>query len=129
MSFNFKDAQLTYFNQDLQLTSKLKGLFLTTISVTFGSITLDTVGTGTATLKGLIPVSGSGSVPNVNPGDIVLVQPNSTLAAGLSLAGAYVSSANTLTVALNNSAATQTPGAITFVALIFKFGQLDGLSS
>jgi len=127
MSFNFKDAQLTYFNQDLQLTSKLKGIFLTSVTVTYGSIALDTAVSQTATLKGLVPISGTGTPPNINPGDMVLVQPTAALASGLSMS-ALVSAANTLTITLNNSAAAQTPGALNFVVMIFKFGQLDGLS-
>lgn len=130
MSQNFKDAKLTYWNQDLQQTSILTGMFLTTVTVNFNSsIVLDTVSTKTVTLNGLRVSSGTGNPPNINPGDIVLVQPLAALANGLSLAGAFVSAANTLSVSLNNSAAAQTPGNINFSVLIFKFGQLDGLSS
>jgi len=128
MSQTFKDAKFAYFNQDLQQTSILTGLFLTTVTLTFTSITLDTTQAQTVTLKGLRPTSGTGTPPNINPGDIVLVQPQSTLGTGVAFAGAWVSAANTLTVQLS-SAATTTPGAIVFDVLIFKFGQLDGLSS
>src|SRR5712664_652609 len=114
MSQNFKDAKLTYFNQDLQLTSNVLGVFQTTVSITFGAIALDTAVSATATLKGLKVTSGTGSPPNINPGDAVLVQPIAALASGLSMS-AFVSAANTLTVTLNNSAALQTPGALTFV--------------
>lgn len=128
MSFNFKDAQLTYFNQDLQLTSKLKGVFLTSVTATFTAIAQDVAQSQTVTLKGLLPISGGGSPPNIAPGDVVLVQPTAALASGLSLS-AFVSAANTLTITLNNSAASQTPGATNFVVMIFKFGQIDGLSA
>lgn len=129
MSYNFKDAKLTYFNQDLQQTSILTGLFLTTVTLTYTAITVDTTQNQTVTLKGLRTTSGTGTPPNINPGDIVLVQPQSTLGVGVSMAGAWVSAANTLSVSLASSATTTTPGAIVFDVLIFKFGQLDGLSS
>jgi hypothetical protein len=129
MSQNFKDAKLTYYNQDLQQTSVLVGMFLTTVTLTYTAITVDTTQNQTVSIKGLRTTSGTGAPPNINPGDIVLVQPQSTLGVGVSMAGAWVSAANTLSVSLASSATTTTPGAIVFDVLIFKFGQLDGLSS
>ena len=128
MSFNFKDAQLTYFNQDLQLQSKVFGIFLTTVSLTFGAITIDTTATQTTSLKGVRAVSGAGTPPNIEPGDFVIAVPTSSLGAGVSMAGSYISAANTLTVALAASAAT-TPGTITFQIYIVKFAQNDGINS
>jgi len=128
MSFNFKDAQLTYFNQDLQLQSKVFGIFLTTVSLTFGAITIDTTATQTTSLKGVRTVSGAGTPPNIEPGDFVIAVPTSSLGAGVSMAGSYISAANTLTVALAASAAT-TPGTITFQIYIVKFAQNDGINS
>src|SRR5258708_33689444 len=121
MTQTFKDAKLTYFNQDLQQTSNLVGVFLTTVTITYTAITVDTTQNQTVTLKGLRPTSGAGSPPNINPGDIVLVQPQSTLGVGVSMAGAWVSAANTLSVSLASSATTTTPVAIVFDVLIFKF--------
>lgn len=128
MSFNFKDAKLTWFDQDLQMTSKLTGVFLTTVTATWGAFTANTTVAKTFTLNGLRTISGTGTPPNINPGDIVIVQPQSNMGAGVSLAGSWVSAANTLSIALACGTTTN-PGALTFDVLIFKFGQLDGLSA
>jgi hypothetical protein len=128
LSSNFKDAQLTYFNQDLQLLSKVFGIFMTTVSLTYGAITIDTTASQTTTLRGVRAVSGAGTPPNIEPGDFVLAVPTSTLGAGVSMAGSFISAANTLTVNLAASAAT-TPGTITFQILIIKFAQNDGINS
>lgn len=128
MSFLVKDPKLTYFDQNLQTASLVTGIFLTTISLTYGSITLDTTATQTATLKGVRAVSGAGTPPAIEPGDFVIAVPTSALGTGVSMAGSYISAANTLTVALSSSATT-TPGTITFQVLIIKFGQNDGINS
>lgn len=137
MSSNFKDAQLTYFNQDLQLTSKLKGVFQTEIGGSaFGTVAATSSSAVTFTLRGLAVPSGTGAAgtaagaPNqINPGDSVIVTPTSTLAGGLAVYG-YISAANTLTVVLANAGAgTPAGGSPNFIVTIFKFGQLDGLSA
>jgi hypothetical protein len=128
MSSTFKDQALTYFNQDLQLLSKVFGIFITTATLTYTAITIDTTQVQTTPLRGVRPVSGSGTAPNIEPGDFVIAVPTSALGTAVSLAGSYISAANTLSVALAASAAT-TPGAITFQILIIKFGQNDGINS
>jgi len=128
MSQNFKDAQLTYFNQDLQLPSKVFGIFMTTVSLTYTSIADGTTQTQTTALRGVRAVSGSGTPPAIEPGDFVIAVPTAALGAGVSLAGSYISSANVLTVGLA-AAATTTPGAITFQIYIVKFAQNDGINS
>jgi hypothetical protein len=128
MSQNFKDAQLTYFNQDLQLPSKVYGIFLTTASLTYTSIATGATQTQTTSLRGVRAVSGAGTPPNIEPGDFVIAVPTTTLGAGIAQAGSYISGANTLTVALT-AAATATPGAITFQIFIVKMGQNDGINS
>ena len=137
MSQNFKDAQLTYWNQDLQLTSKVKGIFQTEIGGSaFGTVSATSSATVAFTLKGLTAPSGTGSAGTaagaanqINPGDTVIINPTSTLAGGLAVYG-YISAANTLTVVLANSGAgTPAGGSPNFIVTIIKFGQLDGLSS
>src|SRR4051812_13638939 len=102
MSLNFKDAQLTYFNQDLNLTSKLKGVFQTTVGgAAFGTVGAAGSASQTFSLKGLTGVSGAGAAPNISPGDTVIVSPTAALTAGLAVY-AFVSAANTLTITLVN---------------------------
>lgn len=137
MSSNFKDAQLTYWNQDLQLTSRLKGVFQTEVGGTaYG--TVGAVGTVTNTFKlnGLIVPSGTGTAGTgagaanqINPGDTVICSPTAALTAGLSMY-CFVSAANTLSISIvNASAAGVAAGTPSFVVTIIKFGQLDGLSA
>lgn len=137
MSQNFKDAQLTYWNQDLQLTSKVKGIFQTEVGGTaYG--TVGAVGTTTNTFKlnGLIiPAgtgaagTGAGAANQISPGDTVIVAPTAALANGLTCYG-FVSAANTLSISVvNASAAGVAAGSPNFIVTIIKFGQLDGLSS
>ena len=128
MSMNFKDAQLTYFNQDLQLPSKVFGMFYTTIQATFTAITAPATQTQTVTLRGLRPLSGAGTPPAVETGDVVFVQPASTLANGVAIAQAYISAANTITISLL-ATVTNTPGTVTFTVFIVKMGQSDGINS
>lgn len=137
MSSNFKDAKLTYWNQDLQLTSIVKGIFQTEVGGSaFGTISATSSTAVTFTLKGLVVTSGTGNpgtaagaANQVNPGDTVIVSPTSTLAGGLSVYG-YISAANTLTIVLANAGAgTPAAGSPNFTVTIIKFGQLDGLSS
>lgn len=128
MSFNFKDAQLTYTNQDLQLQSKIFGIFYTTAQATYTAITAPATQTQTITLKGLRPLSGSGTPPAVEPGDYVAVVPTAGLGSGVAVAAAWVSAANTLSVTLF-AGITNTPGAVTFGVYIVKVAQNDGLNS
>jgi hypothetical protein len=137
MSFNFKDAQLTYWNQDLQLTSRLTGVFQTEIGGSaFGTVGATSSSAVAFTLRGLrIPVgtgaagTAAGAANQISPGDSVIVTPTATLAGGLSVYG-YISAANTLTVVLANAGAgTPAGGTPNFIVTIFKFGQLDGLSA
>jgi hypothetical protein len=128
MSSTFKDQALTFYNQDLQLQSKVFGIFFTTISLTYGAMLIDTTQTQTASLRGVRAVSGAGTPPNIEPGDFVIAVPTSALGTAVSLAGSYISAPNTLTVALSASAAG-TPGTITFQVLIIKFAQNDGINS
>jgi hypothetical protein len=136
MSFNFKDAQLTYFNQDLQIASKLKGVFQTAVGgSSFGTVGAAGSTTVAFTLKGLQFVSGAGAAGTaagaanqINPGDSVVVNPTAALTAGLSMY-ASITAANTLSITLvNGSAGGIAAGSPNFVVTIFKFGQLDGLS-
>src|SRR5580692_4327220 len=128
MSSNFKDAQLTYFNQDLQLPSKVYGIFLTTATLTYTSIATGATQTQTTSLRGVRAVSGAGTPPNIEPGDFVIAVPTAALGAGVAQAGSYISAANTLTVALA-AAATTNPGTLTFQIFIVKMGQNDGINS
>lgn len=137
MSFNFKDAQLTYYNQDLQLQSKVKGIFQTEIGgAAFGTVAATSSSAVTFTLRGLqvpagtgSPGSAAGAANQIAPGDTAICTPTSTLAGGLSVY-CYVSAANTLTVVLANAGAgTPAGGSPNFIVTIIKFGQLDGLSS
>src|SRR6266481_3456607 len=134
MSSNFKDAQLTYFNQDLQLSSKLKGVFQTEVGGSaFGSLTTATNSAVAFTLRGLIvPVgtgaagTAAGAANQISPGDSVIVTPTAALTTGLSYY-AYISAVNTLTIVLvNATAGTLAGGSPNFIVTIFKFGQLDG---
>jgi hypothetical protein len=128
MSSTFKDQALTFYNQDLQLQSKVFGIFTTTALITYTAINIGTTQTQTTSLKGVRAVSGSGTPPAIEPGDVVIANPTSALGAGVALAGAYISAANTLTVALA-AATTTTPGGITFQITIIKMGQNDGINS
>lgn len=128
MSSTFKDQALTFYNQDLQLASKVFGIFLTTVSLTYTSIATDTTQAQTIALKGVRAVSGSGTPPNIEPGDFVIAVPTSTLGTSVSMAGSWISAANTLSVSLS-AGTTTTPGAITFQVLIIKMGQNDGINS
>jgi len=135
MSQNFKDAQLTYFNQDLQLTSKLKGVFQTEVGgVNYGTPAAASTTTNTFTLKGLIIPAGTGSpgsaagAPNqISPGDSVICTPTAALAAG-AVSYCFISAANTLSISVVSDAANAI-GTPSWVVTIFKFGQLDGLSA
>lgn len=136
MSMNFKDAQLTYFNQDLQLGSKLSGVFQTVIGGSaFGTVGAAGSTTVAFTLRGLRTVSGSGAAGTaagaanqLNPGDTVVCTPSAALANGLAVYCA-VTAASTLSVTIvNGSASGIAAGSPNFVVTIFKFGQLDGLS-
>jgi len=136
MSFNFKDAQLTYFNQDLQLTSKLKGVFQTEVGgSSFGTVGAAGQTTVAFTLRGLIIPSGTGAAGTaagaanqISPGDTVICTPTAALTGPL-VAYCFVSAANTLSITIaNGSAAGVAAGSPNFVVTIFKFGQLDGLS-
>jgi hypothetical protein len=128
MSFQFKDAQFTYWNQDLQLTSKVYGIFFTTVSATYTAIGAGGSQTQTVTLRGLRPASGSGTPPAIEPGDFVSVEPIAALPTGDSIAATWISAANTLSIQLT-SIPGNTPGAITFTVLIIKMGQNDGINS
>jgi len=128
MSFNFKNTRLSYWDQDLQLTGHVYGIFYTTVTATFTSITATHTQAQTVTLKGLRPLSGSGTPPAVEPGDMVFVQPAATLSDGVFLAQAYISAANTVTISLGTGI-TNTPGALTFTVFIVKMGQNDGINS
>lgn len=138
MSYNFKDAQLTYFNQDLQLTSKIQGIFQTEVGGTaYGSVAAAGTTTNTFKLNGLrVPSgtgaagTGAGAANQINPGDTVIVAPATTaLTAGLAVYG-FISAANTLSISIvNGSAAPIAAGSPNFIVTIVKFGQLDGLSS
>lgn len=129
MGFDYRDNQLTFFNQDLQLNSKIFGIFYTTATATFTAITAPNTQTQTITLRGLRPVSGSGTPPNIEPGDMVYAMPvGAALAAGVTMAQAWVSAANTLSVTLF-AGITNTPGAITFGVYIVKVAQNDGINS
>lgn len=130
MSYNFKDSQFTWFNQDLQLPSKVFGIFYTTAQATYTAITAPNTQTQTITLRGLRPVTGTGTPPAVEPGDMVYVMPAQTtpLAAGVGVFAAWVSAVNTLSVTLG-AVITNTPGTITFTVFVVKMGQNDGINS
>jgi hypothetical protein len=131
MSFNFKDAQLNWFNQDAQATTRLNGLLYTSfVSSTFGTVGAAGSTTVTQTIKGLIPKSGSGTAPNVDEGDIVLIAPQSAALPGGIAFYAFVSAANTLSITcVNGSAGGVVVGTQPFNVLIFKMGQNDGINS
>jgi len=137
MSYNFKDAQLTYFDQNLQLGSKLKGVFQTAVGgSSFGTVGAAGSTTVAFTLKGLAFTSGTGAAGTaagaanqISPGDSVVVTPTAALTAGLAVY-ASITAANTLSITIvNGSAAGIAAGTPNFIVTIFKFGQLDGLSS
>jgi hypothetical protein len=138
MSFNFKDAKLTYFNQDLQLTSNFIGVFQTEVGGTaFGTVGAASTVTNTFKLNGLRVPSGTGAAGTaagaanqINPGDSVFCSPaTSALTSGLAMY-CFISAANTLSISLvNGSAGGIAAGSPNFVVTIMKFGQLDGLSS
>ncbi len=137
MSSNFKDAQLTYFNQDLQLTSKLKGVFQTEVGgSSFGTVGIAGITTVTFKLNGLIVPAGTGAAGTaagaanqISPGDTVICTPTAALTAPLT-SYCFVSAANTLSITVvNASAGTVAAGSPNWVVTILKFGQLDGLSS
>ncbi len=93
--------------------SVLSGIFKTSVSLTDNTnITYFQSLTKTATVSGLTPNSS------------VIVNPRSPLANGLSIAYAYVSAANTLTINFTNSGAgllgNQTLGTITFDITVIK---------
>ena len=137
MSFTFRDQALTYYNQDLQLGSKLKGVFQTEVGGTaYGTVGAAGSTTNTFKLNGLIvpagtgsPGTGAGAANQISPGDSVIVTPTAALTNGLACYG-FVSAANTLSITIvNGSAAGIAAGSPNFIVTIFKFGQLDGLSS
>lgn len=137
MTQTFKDAKLTYWNQDLQLTSNVLGIWQTEVGGSaFGTVSATSSSAVTFTLKGLRVPAGTGNpgtaaglANQISPGDTVIVAPTATLAGGLAVYG-YISAANTLTIVLANAGAgTPAGGSPNFIVTIVKFGQLDGLSS
>ena len=137
MSFNFRDAKLTFSNQDLQITSLLKGVFQTEVGGTaYGTVGAAGVTTNTFKLNGLLIPSGAGAAGTgagaanqINPGDSVFCSPTAALAAPL-VSYCFVSAANTLSITIaNGSAGGVAAGSPNWVVTILKFGQLDGYSS
>lgn len=137
MSFNFKNTQLTFWDQDLQLTSKVSGIFSTVVGGTaYGTVGAASSVSNTFTLRGIRFVSGTGAAGTgagaanqLSPGDTVLVTPTAALTSGLTVYG-FVSAANTVTITLvNGSAGGIAGGSPNFVVTIIKIGQLDGLTS
>lgn len=128
MSFTYKDAQFTFNNQDLQIQSKIFGIFYTTATATYTAITAPATQTQTITLRGLRPASGSGTPPAIEPGDYVAVVPTAGLGSGVAVAAAWISAANTLSVTLF-AGVTNTPGTVTFGVYIVKVAQNDGINS
>lgn len=137
MTQTFKDAKLTYWNQDLQLTSNVVGVFQTEVGGTaFGTVGIAGATTNTFKLNGLripsgtgAPGTAAGAANQVNPGDSVFCAPTAALTAGLT-SYCFISAANTLSISVvNASAAGIAAGSPNWIVTIIKFGQLDGLSS
>jgi hypothetical protein len=137
MSQNFKDAQFTFFDQDLQLTSKIYKILQTEVGGTaYGTVGAASTVTNTFKLSGLrIPAgtgaagTGAGAANQISPGDTVICAPTAALTAPL-VSYCFISAANTLSISVaNGSAGGVAAGSPNWVVTILRFGQLDGLSS
>ena len=126
MSFLFQgQAPSIYFDQDNQRTTRIKGIVTAVVSITGFTATASATTLKTVTVNGLnLPVTASGI-----PGDVVLVNPLAALGTNTTIAPAYITAANTVTIpfiGLTTPGATATQN---YLVTVLKLGQLTGLDS
>lgn len=126
MSFLFQGQSLpTFFDQDNQKTTRIKGIATAVVSITGFTATASATTLKTVTVNGLNqPTTASGI-----PGDIVFAQPMAALGTNTALGSAYVSGANQITIpfiGLTTPGATATQN---YLITVLKLGQLTGLDS
>lgn len=126
MSFTVTNQALPQlFDQNLQNTTKIKGISTVVVSISGFTATASAVTLTTITVRGVnVPVTASGI-----PGDIVFVQPMAALGTNTTIGQPYVSAANTITVpfiGLTTPGATATQN---YLVTILHLGQPTGLDS